>query len=190
MLERFNDYLLLCWNPLMITCSHALIFTYLISTHICTHLDDEMSIGLKAKVIVYLTFVRSNALRNVLECWGDWVLNWSHAYMIAWSHACMFTCFVDNQPTYLLVLMITCSHVHLLWWSHAPIFTCFYVHVLCWQPIHICHCFDDNILTFYLLSWSHASIFTCFFVACFNDLMLLSQPALMITCPLACMPSC
>ena len=52
MLGCFDNYLLLFWNDLMTACSHALIFTCLISTHISTHLDDEMSIGSKAKVIV------------------------------------------------------------------------------------------------------------------------------------------
>ena len=52
MLGHFNDYLLICSNVLMIVCSHVLIFICLISTHICTLLDDEMSIDLKAKVIV------------------------------------------------------------------------------------------------------------------------------------------
>ena len=46
MLGLIDDYLPLCWNALMILCSHALIFICLISTH----LDDEMSIGSKAKV--------------------------------------------------------------------------------------------------------------------------------------------
>ena len=32
--------------------SHTLIFTCLIIKHMCTHLDDEMSIGSKAKVIL------------------------------------------------------------------------------------------------------------------------------------------
>ena len=49
---HFDDYLLLFWNALMIAFSHALIFTCLISTHMCAHLDDEMSIGSKAKVIM------------------------------------------------------------------------------------------------------------------------------------------
>ena len=50
-LGHFPDYLLLCSNAMMIACSHALIFTCLISTHMCTQFDDEMSIGLKAKCI-------------------------------------------------------------------------------------------------------------------------------------------
>ena len=52
MLGHFDDYLLLYWNELIIACSYALIFTCLISTHMCTHFNDEMSIGSKAKVIV------------------------------------------------------------------------------------------------------------------------------------------
>ena len=50
-LGRFADYLLLCSNAMMIACLHTLIFTCLISTHMCTQFDDEMPIGLKAKCI-------------------------------------------------------------------------------------------------------------------------------------------
>ena len=49
MLGRFDDYLLLFSNDLMIAC---IDFTCLISTRMCTHFDDEMSIGSKAKVVM------------------------------------------------------------------------------------------------------------------------------------------
>ena len=49
-LGRFDDYLPLCSNTLMIASSHALIFTCLISTNMCTYFDDEMFISSKAKV--------------------------------------------------------------------------------------------------------------------------------------------
>ena len=51
--QMLFDYVLTCID---ITC--------LISTHMCTHLGDEMSIGLKAKVIVYLHF-------RELNCFDD-----------------------------------------------------------------------------------------------------------------------
>ena len=71
MVGPFDDYLLLCWNALMIVCSHTLIFPCLISTHMCAHLDDEMSIGFRVKVIVYLHV-------HSLKCFDDstWMLRW------------------------------------------------------------------------------------------------------------------
>ena len=62
MLECFDDYLLICSNVLTIACSHAQIFTSLISTHMCTHGDH---IGLETKVIA-LSDVR------VLKCFDDY----------------------------------------------------------------------------------------------------------------------
>ena len=88
------------------------------------------------------------------------VLKCSFEYMLSWSHACMFTCFVDNLLTFVFALMIKCSHVYLLWWSHA--LTCFDVHML------LC---------------SHTLIFTHF-----DDRVLPCLHTLMITCPLTCMP--
>ena len=48
MFTFFDDYLLLCWNALMTACLRTLIFTYLRSTHMCTHVVHEMYIGLEA----------------------------------------------------------------------------------------------------------------------------------------------
>ena len=93
MLGLLDDDQLLCWNPLMIACSHALIFTCLISTHMYTHLDDEMSIGLKAKVIVYLHF-------RELNCFDD----------CAWTIGRMKVCVLGCLNTHLLV----CSLDHIL----------------------------------------------------------------------------
>ena len=76
------------------------------------------------------------------------VLNCSYACMLSWSHACMFTCFVDNLLTFVFALMITCSHVYLLWWSHAHLPVCLHAHML--------GCFDD-----YLILFWNALIFTC-----------------------------
>ena len=123
----------------------------------------------------------SNTLTILLECWGDWeirgmctwVFKCSYACRLSWSHASIFTCFDENQPIYLLAMMITCSHVLLLWWLHAFMFTCFvhhvasmftclhdlmlpcllaympscsYVSMLWWLPTPMLKCFDDHIL--------------------------------------------
>ena len=45
MFRHFYDYMIVCSNCLIIAYSHALIFTCLISTHMCTNLDDDMSIA-------------------------------------------------------------------------------------------------------------------------------------------------
>ena len=79
------------------------------------------------------TFVHSNALTTVLECWDDWeirgmcawVLKCSYACMLSWSNACLFTCFFDNLLIFFFALMITHFYVHMSWCSHASMFTCF-----------------------------------------------------------------
>ena len=99
------------------------------------------------------------------------VLKCSFEYMLSWSHACMFTCFVDNLLTFVFALMIKCSHVYLLWWSHALMFTCFddrvllrlhalmitcpltymplfsYARMLWWLLAYMFKCFDNCMLT-------------------------------------------
>jgi len=54
-----------CVEIILFTCSHALIFTCLILKHKCTHLDDEMFIGSKAKVIMKKDVC---ALKCVKDC--------------------------------------------------------------------------------------------------------------------------
>ena len=71
MLGHFDDYLLLYWNDLIIACSHALIFTCLISTQ-CAHiLMTKCLLGQRLKWSCNRMFVYSNALMIVLDCWGD-----------------------------------------------------------------------------------------------------------------------
>ena len=132
---------------------------------------------------------------------------------------CLFTCLIDHVLTYLLALMIIFSHVYLLSWSYVSSFTYFDVHILLYSyALIITHtsmftCFDNHMPYVYMLwrehfhllmclnahmpehfliacsfvhmiCWSHSSVFTCI-----DDSMLPCLPALLITCPLACMPS-
>ena len=132
---------------------------------------------------------------------------------------CMFTCLIDHVLTYVLALMIIFSNVYLLSWSYVSRFTYFDVHMLLYSPaLIITHtsrftCFDNHMPHVYMrwwehfhllllhivmwlsifliacsyvhmLCWSHASTFTCL-----DDSILLCLHTLMITCPLACMPS-
>ena len=86
MLWCFDDYMFLCSNAFLIAYSHALIFTCLISTHMFTHLDDEMSIGFRFKWMCSWMFVRSNALTILLECWGHWEIRG----MCTWVLKCLY----------------------------------------------------------------------------------------------------
>ena len=191
-----DDKVILCVHALMITCplavmplssyawtlwllpnpilkcfddrmSHALIFTWLISAHRFTHLDDEMSISSKAKVIVGRVYaqMRWRLYLNAEMIWEirgmcTWVLKYSYASMLSWSRACMFTCLVDNLQSFDFPLMIKCSYVYLLKWSLAPMFMFFDDHMpftcmpsfsydwmLWWLLAHMFKCLIDCMLT-------------------------------------------
>ena len=132
---------------------------------------------------------------------------------------CMVTCLIYHVLTYELALTIIFSHFYLLSWSYVSRFTYFDVHMLLYSPaLIITHssmftCFDNHMPYVYLLwlehfhllmclnalvpehfliacsyvrmlCWSHASMFTCL-----EDSMLPCLHTLLITCPLAFMPS-
>ena len=133
-------------------------------------------------------FMRLNALMILLKCWGDWkirgmctwMLKCSYPCMPSWSHACMFTCFINNLFTFVFALMIICSHIYLFWWSHAPMFTCFDVHMLLCSHASIIVCSH-----IYVLWWSHAKLpmsLHAHVLGCFGDYLLLCSNILMISC--------
>ena len=113
MLGCFNDYMLLRLNALIIICSQALIFTFLISTHMCTHLNANVFRlkGLSDHVAGHLCaqmfwrFFLNAEMNGRLEFF---VLRFLNAYRLVCSHDHMLVC--------CHALLITFSHLSLLWW--------------------------------------------------------------------------
>ena len=192
---------LICLDALIITYSYFEIlqwshanmhwYSHVWYPHTCAHTwMMKCLLAWRLKWSCSWTFLCSNALTIVLECWDDWeiggmcawVLNYSYACMLSWSHACMFTYFVDNLQLFNFPLMIKCSYVYLLKWhmllcSHSLMFTCFDNRMLsclyalmitCHLPIchhsHMIGRFDDYLFicsNALMIECSHAFIFTC-----------------------------
>ena len=94
-LGRFDDYLLLFSNNLMIACTHALI-SYAWYPCICAHtLMMKCLLARRLKWLCCRTFVQSNALMIVRGYWGDceiwgmctWVFKCSKTHRPICSHA-------------------------------------------------------------------------------------------------------
>ena len=112
MLGRFDDYLLLFWNASMIACLHASIFTCLISTHMCTHLDDVYWLEGKSDHIVG----RFNAQMSWQLCLNVEMIERLEVCVLECLNAYMHVCSHDHILVCSQALLITYSHLTLLWW--------------------------------------------------------------------------
>ena len=110
-----------CWSyatmpyVLMITCSYAHIhwYSHVSYSYICAHTWLMIyHYAWRLKWSCNCTFLCSNALTTMLECWGNWavrgmcVLGCFNAHMLLCSCACIL------PLTCLYALIFKCSHTH------------------------------------------------------------------------------
>ena len=70
--RRFDYYMLLHSNAFTIAFAQPYKFTLIISTHMCTHMDTNICIGLEPKVILQLDFCTHKYFEDI--AWMPWWL--------------------------------------------------------------------------------------------------------------------